>query len=276
MTLSLLVATSRRGVAGIGLSLCLVMGPTSDARAQYPQPLPEAPTSAQFLSRYDFHLAAAGLASGDAARFQWDTHWGGDFDLVDYRTGRLGFLADYQTILGNELRAFDPNQGNYTLEFSGSHRLGKTEVAVAFHHVSRHLSDRPKVPAVAMNALELRVLRRLTIRDSTTLDVKADLGHTTAVAYVDYTWLGKLDLTLRRRLNNAAGAYGRVFAEGFATDPEVAGRNGIGGGRVELGVRFRGGRGAMDLFAGWERMIDADLFDRQPRSWGFAGFRLVN
>lgn len=276
MMTSLLVPTCRRSLAGIALILCLVMVLAADARAQYPQPLPEAPTSAQFLSRYDFHLAAAGLASGDPTHFQWDTHWGGDFDLVDYRTGRFGFLADYQTILGNELRAFDPIQGNYTLEFSGSHRLGKTEVAVAFHHVSRHLSDRPKLPAVAMNALELRVLRRFALRESATLDLKADVGHTTAVAYVDYTWVGKLDLTLRRRLRGVAGAYGRVFAEGFATDPDVAGRNGIGGGRVELGVRLRGGRGAMDLYAGWERMIDADLFDRQPRSWGFAGFRLVN
>jgi len=276
MKLSLLEVVCRRLLAGIRLGVCS-MGVASEALAQYPQPLPEAPTQVQFLPRYDFHLAAAGLASGDPSRFQWDTHWGGDFDLVDYVTGRFGFLADYQTILGNELRAFDPIQGNYTLEFSGSHRLGKTEVAVVFHHVSRHLSDRPKLPAVAMNALELRALRHFRVRDATTLDLKAEVGHTTARAYVDYTWIGKLDLTIRRRLRGVAGAYGRVLAEGYATDPDVAGRNGVQrGGRVELGVRLRGGRGAMDLFAGWERMIDADLFDRQPRSWGFAGFRLVN
>lgn len=276
MTRSMPGSRCRQVLAGIGLSASLTLSVASDARAQYPQPITEVPTGTHFLSRYDFHLAAAGLASGDPTFFQWDTHWGGDFDLVDYRTGRFGFLADYQTILGNQLRAFDPIQGNYTLEFSGSHRLGKTEVALAFHHVSRHLSDRPKIPAVAMNALELRVLRRFAMGDATTVDMKADLGHTTAVAYVDYTWLGKLDLTLRRRLRSRTGAYGRVLAEGFATDPDVAGRNGLWGGRVELGVRLRGGRGAMDLFAGWERMIDADLFDRRARSWGFAGFRLVN
>lgn len=271
------VSWCRHVLARCGALVCLIVALASHAQAQYPQPLPEAPREVQFLSRYDFHLAAAGLASGDPTRFQWDTHWGGDFDLVDYVTGRLGFLADYQTILGNELRPFDPNQGNYTLEFSGSHRLGATEVAVAFHHVSRHLSDRPKQLAVAMNALEARVLRRFRARKATTLDLKVEAGHTTATAYVDYTWMGKLDLTMRRPLKGLAAAYGRVFAEGYATDPDVAGRRGVqGGGRVELGARLRGGRGAMDLFAGWERMVDADLFDRRPRSWAFAGFRLVN
>lgn len=265
----------RRVLAGV--VLCLWPGVASDARAQYPQPLAEAPEAVTFLSRYDFHLAAAGLASGEPARFQWDTHWGGDFDFVDYVTGRFGFLVDYQAILGNEFRPFDPNQGNYTLEFSGSHRLGRTEIAGVFHHVSRHLSDRPKRLAVAMNALEARLLRRFEPGAATTVDVKAEGGHTTAQAYVDYTWLGKLDVTVRRRVGAVAGVYGRVLGEAYATDQSVAGRRGAQqGGRVEAGVRLRGGRGALDLFGGWERMVDADLFDRQPRSWAFAGFRLVN
>ena len=94
----------------------------------------------------------------------WDTHWGADFDLVDYVKGRVSFLVDYQAVLGNEFRPFDPNQGNYMLEFSGSRRLGRTELVGAFHHVSRHLSDRPKRQAIAMNVLEGRVLRRFDVR----------------------------------------------------------------------------------------------------------------
>lgn len=266
-----------RGRALSTLAVCvgLLVGSAVPSLAQYPQPLPDPPESPQFMSRYDFHLAAAGLGSGDPSRFQWDTHWGGDFDLVDYVTGRFGFLVDYQAILGNELRPFDPNQGNYVLEFSGSFRLGRTEVAGVFHHVSRHLSDRPKIAAVAMNVLEARLLRRFRPSAASEIDVKAEAGHLLQQAYVDYTWLGKLDVTARRRLRGAAGAYGRVLGEVYAVDPSIAGRATQTGGRVEAGIRLRGKGGAMDLFAGWERMVDADLFDRRPRSWPFAGFRLV-
>lgn len=266
-----------RHLLAAGICLSLVAG-ASDARAQYPQPLPEAqvPATPQFLPRYDFHLAAAYLRSDDPTFFMWDTHWGGDFDLVDYVSGRLGFLVDYQAILGNELRPFDPNQGNYTLEFSGSQRLGGTEVAAVFHHVSRHLSDRPKQPAVAMNVLEARVLRRLVIAPAALVDIKAEGGRLIAHAYVDYTWMAKLDVTARRQMNQVTGIYGRALGELYATDVTIAGRGTQKGGRLEAGIRIRGKGGAMDLFAGWERMVDADLFDRRPRSWPFAGFRLVN
>ena len=50
--------------------------------------------------------------------FVWDTNFGGELDVVDYGTGRATFVANYQAILGDEFRHFDPNQGNYIL--SGS------------------------------------------------------------------------------------------------------------------------------------------------------------
>jgi hypothetical protein len=59
-------------------------------------------------------------------------------------------------------------------------------------------------------------------------------------------------------------------------DPAVAGRGQQNGGRFEGGIRIRGGALRLELFAGIERVVDADPLDRLPRSWGFAGFRLVN
>ena len=53
-------------------------------------------------------------------RFVWDANFGGELDMVDYGRGRATFVANYQTILGSEFRAFDPNQGNYILEGSTS------------------------------------------------------------------------------------------------------------------------------------------------------------
>ena len=120
------------------------------ARAGAQQPLAEPPSSGQFLSRFDFHLSAAGLAVDDP-RFKVDTHWGGDWDLVDYVYGRLMFLADYEAVLGDQFRLFDPNQGNYTLEVSSSFRAGGAEFAGVLHHVSRHLGDRANRLAIAMN-----------------------------------------------------------------------------------------------------------------------------
>ena len=95
------------------------------------------------MSRYDFHLSAAAVAVNDP-RFSWETHFGGDIDVADYVVGRSSILVDYEAVLGDEFRAFDPNQGNYTLEASSSARVGDTEIAGVFHHVSRHLSDRPE------------------------------------------------------------------------------------------------------------------------------------
>jgi hypothetical protein len=263
----------RRALSGT----CLVLALACPVAAQ--QPLPDPPEQVEFMSRYDFHLAAAGLGSDDHARFMWDTHWGGDFDLVDYVRGRVGFLVDYQAVLGDELRPFDPNQGNYTLEFSGSARVGKTELVGAFHHVSRHLSDRPKRQAIAMNVLQGRVLRRFDVR-GTTIDLRANLGRLLERAYVDYTWIGDVDVTVRRPLKRNVGTYGRVFGELYGVDeqddPVLTRRGQQHGGRVEAGIRLSGKGGALELFAGYERVIDADPLDRQARQWPFAGFRLVN
>src|SRR5262245_35511634 len=138
---------------------CLTLTVATDLQAQNPAPLKQAPDKAEFMSRFDFHMSAAGLNELDP-RFSWDTHWGRDFDFVDYVRGRMMFLADYQVVLGRENRLFDPNQGNYTLEVSGSLRHKGTEFAGVLHHVSRHLSDRPNEDAIAWNAAEVRLLRQ--------------------------------------------------------------------------------------------------------------------
>ena len=79
---------------------------------------------------------------------------GGDFDSsTTSRAGRR-FLADYQALLGDEFRPFDPNQSNYTLEASSSWRAqARPSLPVAFNHVSRHLAIGPSVATVAGNSL---------------------------------------------------------------------------------------------------------------------------
>ena len=249
---------------------CVTLGVTAPAFAQGDQASP--PASVQFLPRYDFTMSAAALVSDDD-RYSWDTHWTGDLDVVDYGRGRATFLADYQALLGSEFRPFDPYQSNYLLEGSGSVRTQGTEIALVFSHLSRHLGDRFKRLAVAENSLGVRVMRRAAGPD-TTVDLRIDVRKVIAKAYLDYTSISELDVAARHVTGPKTQVYGRLFGQYNTVDKTVAGRTGQYGGRLEAGIELAGQRGAVDLFAGVERVVDADPLDRLPQRWMFVGFRL--
>jgi hypothetical protein len=253
---------------------CLLVVGAHRAAAQTHPEIAPAPAAAQPVSRYDFHLSASALNT-DLPPFKWETHFGGDLDVFDYVVGRTTILADLEAVLGDEFRPFDPNQNNYTLEASTSARLGTTEVAAMFHHVSRHLSDRPKRFAVAWNVLGARVLRRFTT-SGLTIDVVASGGKVVQSSYVDYAWTGELDVLVRHPLTPRTGLFVHGIGEGYAVDEAIANRGRQLGGRFEAGLRISGRAGAVELFAGAERRVDANPIDRIPRDWALAGFRLVS
>jgi hypothetical protein len=256
---------------------CLALVCAAGAAAQQPpQPVVfQAPAGAEILSRYDFHLTASALASNDP-KFSWDTHFGGSLDLVDYVVGRAAILADYEAVVGNEYRLFDPNQGNYVLEASSSARIGSsTEIVGVFHHVSRHLSDRPKVFAIAWNVLGGRMLHQVVIR-GVTIDIDLEGGKVVQHAYVDYKWIGELRAQVARPLNQRVGIYGRGDAQWFGMTGEVADRGSQAGGELEAGLRVNGRAATLELYVGVERRVDAYPLDRQPRNWALAGFRLLS
>ena len=255
------------------VAACLALLVTSPAAAQ--QPLASPPSSPQFLARYDFHLSAAALANDDQ-RFSWDTHFGGDIDVVDYVHGRAATVIDYEAVLGNELRPFDPNQGNYILELSSSYRIKRTEVAAIFHHVSRHLSDRPKVIPVAWNILGVRVLREVAFKKAT-VDMIADFGGTTQKVNVDYRWSSNVDLVLRRQVHPHAAVFTRVSGHLMSVirQPVVTARHGQTGGVVEGGFRFIGEAGVGELFVGYEHRFDAYPLGFVPERWFMVGFRVL-
>ncbi len=261
---------SIRSLGPAAVAACLFAFIAIPAAAQSPLSAP--PSTAQFMSRYDFHLSAAGLAEDDE-RFTWDTHFGGDFDLVDYVRGRMIFIADYQAVLGSEFRPFDPNQGNYTLAAAGSVRAGGTEFVGVLHHVSRHLGDRPKRVPIAWNEIDLRVLRQLSAGGST-IDMRVDGGAVIERANVDYLWTGSVDVTIRRDVRPGIGVFGKGMGRIVGVN-EMFDRDRQWGGRVEGGVRFFGQGGGVELMVGAERVIDADPFERLPMQWLYAGFRIV-
>lgn len=266
--------TTGRLISRAAAAALLLFAAVPHAHAQTTPAVVPAPATPDFMSRYDFHLSAAALAV-DNPSFSWETHFGGDIDVADYVVGRSSILVDFEAVLGDEFRAFDPNQGNYTLEASSSVRVGGTEIAGMFHHVSRHLSDRPKRFAVAWNVLGARVLRRVSAY-GITVDVVADAGKIVQNSYVDYTWTGDLDLMIRRTISPRLGVFAHGTGNAFLVDSTIANRDQQTGGTVEVGLRINGRGGAVELFVGAERRVDADPIDRIARRWALAGFRLVS
>jgi hypothetical protein len=196
-------------------------------------------------------------------------------DLVDYVKGRTSFLAEYEVVLGDELRPFDPNQGNYTFDGSTSWRVKGTEFAGAFHHWSRHLSDRGKIPAVAMNSVEGRVLRHFK-SEGFNFDASAGAGKVVEHAFMDYTWRVSGSLRAQHALKGLADWYARTSLETFGTDPAIAGRTTKPTSyQIESGIGLNGKKGRIELFGGWERRADAHPLERTSLSWAFAGFRLA-
>jgi hypothetical protein len=255
-----------RHAAAVACLTLLAIPPVVAQTSETPAPSPG------FLTQYDFHLTGYALAIDDA-RFSWDTHFGGEVDLVDYRFGRSSIAADYEAVLGDEFRIFDPNQSYYALEASSSYRAGRTEIVGVFHHVSRHLSDRPKRFAIAWNVIEVRVKRQFG-GEGLRVDVQAEAGKVVQHSWVDYSWTGDADVMIRKAVARRVGLFAHGYGELFGVE-DASPRGTQRGGRLEAGVRFDGRAGALELFAGVERRLDADPVERVPQRWGIAGFRLL-
>jgi hypothetical protein len=231
-----------------------------------------APT-VEFLPRTVFHMGAEHL-SGDDPRFVWDANLGGELDLVDFGRGRVTFFGDYEVVLGEELKAFDPNQGNYILEGSLSGRLPQVELAAVFYHQSRHLSDREKTQAVDWNMVGVRASRGWIV-GAMHVQGRADVRGTVQRTLVDYRWEFDGRVRADRVLRPGAG----VLLGGAIRHLGVDGRQRRGdqtGFRLEGGVRFDGGAGAVELFVAGERRIDPYPLEFSTMSWVTAGFRLLS
>jgi len=193
---------------------------------------------------------------------------------VDYLNGRTSVFAQHEVIMGNQLGRFDPNQGNYTFEGSSSLRLHGTEVAGVFHHLSRHLSDRPNTQSVSFNALGPRVMRHFAL-DKVSLDVRGDIKKVVRREFVDYSWTAGLHLVARRTVSTAGSVFGRGDFETYGVRRAIAGRSKQNGKHLETGLHIKGAQGAVELFEGWEKVVDAYPLERASQRWAFIGLRLA-
>lgn len=227
----------------------------------------------QFMPRTAFHIMGEHL-SGDDPRYVWEANIGGELDVVDYGVGRLTFEGNYQVVLGEEIRSFDPNQGNYILAGRSSVRVGATEVAGVLYHQSRHLADRPKQDAVDWNMMGGRVSRTFVYGDAT-VDARADLRGVFMKSFVDYSW--ELDAGARTdvKVHPGVGVIAVVGMRHLGVDGSQN-RDGPTGYRVEGGVRLEGPAGAIELFIAIERRIDPYPVEFGAARWVTAGFRLLS
>ena len=250
----------------------LAFGLAAPARAQDPaSPAP----ALTLLPRADFYFQWASLRSADP-RFSWHGRIGMDVDALDYRAGRLTIVGDYEGVLGSQRQQLDLNHGNYMFEGALSVRLRRVEIAGVFHHESRHLADRDNEESISWNSIGVRALRTFT-RGADRVSTSFDAAGVRGQHYVDYTWATNLKLSLLHSLADRLG----VFATGMGglkgVDPARAGRSQhLCGGRIEGGMRVEGQAGAVEIFAGYERRIDAYPLDRGRARWFTFGFRVTS
>jgi hypothetical protein len=108
------------------------------------------------------------------------------------------------------------------------------------------------------------------------VDIAADLGRVVQHSFVDYTWIGSAELLVRHEVATHVGVFAHASGQWYGVDATPPGRGSQRGGMAEAGVRLTGPGGALELFAGLERRIDAYPLERVPQHWGLAGFRLLS
>ena len=262
------VRVLQSAVTALAVGLCASTAAAQTSDDQEPQP-----GRVQLLPRAVFHLSAEHI-SDENLMFVWDTNFGGELDVIDYGTGRAIFVANYQAILGDEFRHFDPNQGNYILSGSASMRTPSVEVAGVFYHQSRHLADRANRVAVAWNMMGARVQKAVT-NGRAQIDARVDVRGVVAKAFVDYTWEIEGDVRSDVQIRPAIGVLFSGTVRRLGVD-ESQNRGDQTGFRGEAGVRFEGRRGAMELFLAAERRIDPSPLQFGTANWVTVGFRLLS
>ena len=229
-----------------------------------------------FLTNYRFHLNAFGVVSGEED-FVWDTDFGGDIDIFDLEHFRGNLLLNYEGIIGEQIRAIDPNQGNYVITLSAWWRpiSEHLEVGGVFHHVSRHLTDRDKELAIAWNMLGLQSTAVMSYW-GWNFDFSYRAMGTVRRSYDDY--LGEIggSATAYRPVHPRVSLLLSGEVTVVPVDVGDFGRERQVGSRIEIGARFPGLAGAGEVFLARERRIDQDPFDLEPTTFTMLGFRFLS
>jgi len=228
----------------------------------------------ELLPDVTLQLAGAAYVPPEDA-FVWDTSNGGGAGLLRVKAATAYLTADVETILGRERREFDANQANYHLEGGLRIRYGRQLVIPFFHHVSRHVVDRPKTQLVDWNLVGVRVTGPLPASLPVAARYAASVARTVHTRGVGYQWelVGVLDVELARL--SWGSPYLRADARFVTVDPQA----GLDAGDFldflgQGGLRFvRGGRN-LELFAAYEHRNDVFVILPGARDRALFGLRI--
>jgi hypothetical protein len=258
--------------AAAGLALLASAAPV---RAQAPAPPAAAAATPVLLPRAGFSFGWTSLIAVDK-RFDWQGRVAADFDIVDYGAGRVQFLAEYEATIGRERRRYDLNQGFYLFETTTSVRRGRVEAQALLQHVSRHLVDREQGPAISWNVVGGRLTHRWSSADARAIESDVEAGRFTQPAFVDYRWMARARVSARAAVHPRVAVIARAAGEVIGVDRRIADRTRPCGGLIEAGLRIAGRAADVEVFAGYERRVDAFATDRVRVRWFMAGFRVVS
>lgn len=207
--------------------------------------------------------------------FAWDTWIGAGAGLLRVRTTTAYITADVETVLGRERRAFDANQVNYHLDGGFRIQAGRHRVIPFFHHVSRHVVDRPKTQLVDWNLLGAKVAGPLPQAFPLRGRYAASVAHTVEWRTVGYEWelIGALDITLCTR------SWGALYLRGGTRFVTVAPQTGIPRGDfadvlAETGARLGKDARELDFFVAYQHRNDVFLLVPGARDWALLGLRI--
>jgi hypothetical protein len=256
------------------VALALVLAGASASAQEPPQKVPSWSGRNGLLTWYAFNLGLETL-SGDDPRFQWDFDLGGEVDVLRVGPGRVNLAVNFENVLGEILQRFDPIFGNYTIDTLGGATTHGVEVAAVFHHVSRHLGDRPKPFGIAWNMLGVRAMW-LGRPGGIHVQARGWAQGTVNSYFVDYSGEVGGDVLAERAFNDKVSALVRGTIDAMFIDGSKSERGTQVGGRVEGAVRLSGTGAAVEFYVAADRRIDADPFERRPVTWAVLGLRLVN
>jgi hypothetical protein len=139
---------------------------------------------------------------------------------------------------------------------------------------SRHLIDRLNPQSVSFNALGPRVLRHFAL-DQLSLDVRGDIEKVVRREFIDYSWMTGLHVVACRPVSTAVSLFGRGDFETYGVHRAIASRSKQNGKHLDVGLHIKGAQGAVELFAGWEQVVDAYPLERASQRWAFIGLHLA-
>lgn len=228
----------------------------------------------ELLPELDAHLEFSRYAPTETD-FVWDSWVGGRATLLRAGATSVYMAGGVETILGSELRTFDANQSNFVLEGGLRRHRGPWTFSGVFHHVSRHLVDRPKEESVDWNMLALRAEKHLSEGGEPRGHLLFGVAHRVKRTHVLYGWEFRAQGDFDVLPAGPGDVYGRLVLRAI-TETKTAEnmRGGFLDFTYEAGWRLRRETRVVHFFVAYEHRNDVYLFQPESRDRALYGFRV--